>query len=352
MLGYEPKEGPGDRAECVERLHPDDRALFFRKLNEVLSGDFDNYRYEARVRHADGSYRWHYVKGFGIERDSGGNPIRMLGIRMDITERKRAEEMLHRLNEELDQRVRERTAELEKANVRLQELDRLKTMFIASMSHELRTPLNSAIGFTRILHEGWTGPLNEEQKTNLATILKSCNHLLALVNDVIDVSRIEAEMIEAEPEEFDIGDLLVEVAISCEGAVREKGVELEVRPVRHTMHTDRTRLLQCLLNLATNAVKYTEQGTIAIGARVLDGGEMLELTVADTGIGIREEDLEKLFHPFVRLDSHLAPTVPGTGLGLYLTRKLASGILRGRISAKSAYGTGSVFVLTVPVSLR
>jgi len=478
MLGYEPGIGRGDRSEWLERVHPDDRAYVSEKIQSVLLHDLNEYQYEARIRHCDGTYRWLQVMGFGIERDHNGNVSRMLGIRMDITarkemeealreserhfrtlaenspdsilryntgccciyanphiekilgvpaggmtgktpmelfpageyreyqnrieavlrtgagaeievvapdigegiqyhhvrftaergehgevigvlvigrditEQKRAGENLCRLNEELEDRVRERTDELEQANVRLQELDRMKSMFIASMSHELRTPLNSAIGFSRILFNEWAGPLSGEQKENLATILKSCKHLLSLINDVIDVSKIEAGMIDAFPEEFDIFDVVAEAVTSCENAVLDKGVDLTVQAIHHTMYTDRTRLLQCLLNLANNAVKYTEKGAIAITAEIKDDGAMLELSVADTGIGIKDEDITKLFFPFVRLDSPLAATVPGTGLGLYLTRKLVVEVLRGGITVSSAPGVGSTFVLRVPVSVR
>jgi PAS domain S-box-containing protein len=302
-----------------------------------------------------------------------------------MIERKRAEEMLRglndeltRLNEHLEQRVLERTAELEikrteleesqqalvnivddlidksaeleQANVRLKELDRMKSMFIASMSHELRTPLNSVIGFSRILLEEWIGPLNGEQKENLETVLRSGKHLLSLIDDVIDVSKIEAGKIGTFPEDFDIHDVVSEVVKSFERVVSDKGVELKVQAIHHPMHMDRKRLLQCLLNLVSNAVKFTETGKITVCAEVRDGGDMLEMSVSDTGIGIRAGDLDKLFFPFVRLDSPLTSTVPGAGLGLYLTRKLVKEVLQGDITVKSVAGKGSVFVLTVPIN--
>jgi PAS domain S-box-containing protein len=292
--------------------------------------------------------RYHNIR-FVAERGADGGVTGVLAIGRDITEQKRASENLHQLNESLENRVRSRTAELEEANARLQELDRMKSMFIASMSHELRTPLNSAIGFSRILFNEWAGPLSEEQKENLATILKSCKHLLSLINDVIDVSKIEAGMIEAFPEEFDIYDVVADAVTSCENAICNKGVDLKVQAIHHTMHTDRTRLLQCLLNLVSNAVKYTEKGIITINAEAADGGSALEISVTDTGIGIPDEDMGKLFSPFVRLESPHAATIPGTGLGLYLTRKLIREVLQGDITVTSAAGVGSRFVLTVPI---
>jgi signal transduction histidine kinase len=247
--------------------------------------------------------------------------------------------------------VSERTTELGQANVRLLELDRMKSMFIASMSHELRTPLNSVIGFSRILHNEWLGPLSGEQKENLATILRSGKLLLTLINDIIDVSKIEAGMIEAVIEDFDVYDVVSEAMTTFENDLRDKGVRLTVQRIHCIMQTDRTRLLQCLLNLVSNAVKFTERGTITICAEIPKGADNLEISVADTGIGIEEEDLDKIYSPFVRLDTPLKTTVPGTGLGLYLTRKLVRELLHGDIAVTSTPGIGSRFVLTVPVNL-
>src|SRR6185369_16763356 len=167
--------------------------------------------------------------------------------------------------------VQERTAELEDANYRLREIDHLKSMFIASMSHELRTPLNSIIGFSSILLDEWVGPMNDEQKENLAIVLRAGKHLLSLINDVIDVSKIEAGLIEINPEEFELHDVISEVTASLQKEIEGKGLKLQVASIRLKMHTDRRRLLQCVLNLLSNAVKYTEKGTIYIGANLVAG---------------------------------------------------------------------------------
>lgn len=271
-------------------------------------------------------------------------------VRERTAELRESEENLRRLNDDLEDRVRKRTAELEQANTRLMELDLMKSMFIASMSHELRTPLNSVIGYSCILSNEWAGPLNGEQKENLATIHRCGKHLLSLLNDVIDVSRIEAGKIEPFCDVFDVFVLVWEAVHPFRKEAGKKGIELRVEAIHHIVHADKKRLLQCLLNLVSNAVKFTEKGTITICARVTHGGDLLEISINDTGIGIREEDLDKLFFPFVRLDSPLKSIVPGTGLGLYLTRKLTLEVLQGEISVQSAPGAGSRFVLTVPVS--
>ncbi len=253
---------------------------------------------------------------------------------------------LRKAHQELEQKVTERTKALSDANTKLKELDRLKSMFIASMSHELRTPLNSVIGFSSILLNEWLGPLSEEQKENLGAVLKSANHLLSLINDVIDVSKIEAGMIDSEKEHFDLQDVIAEAIKPFEKEIKAKGLSLSVESVPWRMQSDRRRLLQSVLNLVSNAVKFTEKGSVRVSARA--GENAVEISVADTGIGIREEDLSKLFSPFVRLDSPLRAKVLGTGLGLYLTKKLVTEVLKGDIAVTSQYGAGSTFSITIP----
>lgn len=278
----------------------------------------------------------------------------------------KAQMQLKALNEHLEERTIQLEAankELAHANEKLKEIDRLKSMFIASMSHELRTPLNAIIGFSSILLNEWTGPLNAEQKENMSIMLRSGKHLLALINDVIDVSKIEAGKMDVHIEEFDLCDVILEVVTLMKKDMDEKRLELKVESIHQKMHTDRQRLLQCVLNLVSNAVKFTEKGTIHVGAGLapaqkqegqpqgLPLQDFVEISVSDTGIGIKEEDIPKLFQSFVRLDSPLRSKVKGTGLGLYLTKKLSTDVLNGEITAASEYGKWSRFVIRVPVKL-
>jgi signal transduction histidine kinase len=228
-------------------------------------------------------------------------------------------------------------------------MDRLKSVFLASMSHELRTPLNSIIGFTGIMLMGMAGELNEEQKRQLTMVKNSANHLLSLINDVLDISKIEAGKIELLPEEFSLDDVVREVIenVSPMATGKNLGVTTEL-PKDITLFSDRRRIKQVLINLVGNAVKFTDQGSVKIAGRVL-GDNALEIRVIDTGRGIKEEDMGKLFQPFQRIDMSLAKSyTEGTGLGLYLTRNLAN-LLRGNIRAKSEYGKGSEFIFTVPL---
>jgi len=253
--------------------------------------------------------------------------------------------------------LNQKTEELEKANAKLQDLDRLKSMFIASMSHELRTPLNSIIGFSSIIRDEWLGPVNPEQKENLDTIQRSGKHLLSLINDVIDVSKIEAGRIETRFEEFDLYDLLTEAVQYVEKDLRDKGLELHLKIDHHPLCTDKRRLMQCIINLLSNAVKFTEHGGVILSSAVADiepsagvqhPSGQIDISVTDSGIGIAEDDIPRLFQPFERLESPMKTTAPGTGLGLYLTRKLVVEVLRGEIMCKSKIGIGSSFILRIP----
>ena len=246
-------------------------------------------------------------------------------------------------------------------------------MFIASMSHELRTPLNSIIGFTGILLQGMAGELNDEQQDQLRRVQASGKHLLELISDVIDISKIEAGKLQAYVSEFSLATVIDQAVANLKGEIARKGLDLEIAlPDDVTLNTDRRRLLQCVLNLLSNAVKYTEKGAVRLSARLTrDEGRgtrdegtsvvlasdasghpsSIEISVADTGIGIREEDLPLLFTSFTRLESPLKVKNPGTGLGLYLTKKIAVELLGGSVVAQSKPGVGSTFTLIIPKNL-
>jgi signal transduction histidine kinase len=341
-------------------FYEDDRPAVAEQLRMCLQNPNQVYRWQFRKVRKDGGLLWVEELAQAVYDLKG--VLNILVVCQDITERKRAEEALRKAHEELEQRVVERTKELSEANAKLKELDRLKSMFIASMSHELRTPLNSVIGFSSTLLDEWFGPLNAEQKENLEVILKSGKHLLNLVNDVIDVSKIEAGKIEIFVEDFDIYDTISEAITPFEKDIKEKRLELKIEAVHQQMHTDRRRLLQCVLNLVSNAVKFTEKGMITVGAGLapalkeeqpqgLSLRDLIEISVTDTGVGIRETDIPRLFTPFVRLESPLKAKVTGTGLGLYLTRKLVIEVLKGEIICKSRYEEGSTFAVRIPVRI-
>jgi signal transduction histidine kinase len=234
--------------------------------------------------------------------------------------------------------------------VSVKELGRLKSLFIASMSHELRTPLNSIIGFTGILLMGMAGELNEEQRKQLTMVKSSAGHLLTLINEVIDVSKIEAEKIQLTIEEFDLSRVVCEVKDSFAVAVEEKALKLSAEmPDKAAVKSDERRIKQIIMNLVSNAIKFTEKGEI--GIRVTGNGNSVAISVKDTGIGIKEEDMPKLFKQFSRIMVEGQPLQEGTGLGLYLSQKLAR-VLGGEIKAKSEFGKGSEFTLTLPLEYK
>ena len=247
---------------------------------------------------------------------------------------------------ELVIQVAERTEELSLTNIRLKELDSLKSMFIASMSHELRTPLNSIIGFTGFILQGIAGEVNEEQRKQLTFVENSAKHLLALINDIIDVSKIEADKVELLIEEFDLSTIVQEVKDSFTVAIDKKDLKMPLNmPGKLVIKSDERRVKQIIVNLAGNAVKFTDEGEIEI--KVSKNDEMVEISVRDTGIGMRKEDMDKLFNAFSRITLENR-TIDGTGLGLYLSKKIAN-ILGGDISAESEFGKGSKFTFTLPV---
>ena len=224
----------------------------------------------------------------------------------------------------------------------------MKLAFLSSISHELRTPLNSIIGFTGILLQGMSGELTEEQEKQLSIVQKSAKHLLALISDVIDVSKIEAEKVELFLKDFDLSSLLREVMESFTHAAAEKGLKLSLKaPEKLLVRSDERRIKQVLNNLLSNAVKFTENG--GIETRVLDGEDRITITVRDTGIGIKEEDQRNLFKAFSKITYEGIPRQEGTGLGLYLSQKIAN-LLGGELRAESAFGKGSTFTVSLPLA--
>ena len=270
---------------------------------------------------------------------------------LDITERKQIELELERHRQHLETLVSERTKELELANIQLKEADRLKTIFLASMSHELRTPLNSIIGFTGILLQGLAGDLNEEQKKQLSMVKNSASHLLGLINDILDISKIEAGKVDLTLEEFKLDDMIKEVAGSFTTVVSDKGLKFETDvPEGITLSNDKRRVKQVLMNLAGNAIKFTEKGKVKVAAVILEK-DKVQIYISDTGIGIKQEDMGKLFEPFQQIDASLTKKYEGTGLGLHLTKKLLA-LLGGDIWVKSEYGKGSEFTFSLPLRLE
>ena len=259
---------------------------------------------------------------------------------------------LGRLNKDLEKRVRERTAELMLANMELERATRMKDEFLANMSHELRTPLTAVLGMTDVLMEEVYGPLNAGQKDAVQTIERSGRHLLDLINDILDLSKLEAKTVELELEECNAADIAGEMLRFIAAQARRKKIEAccEIEPDLPKLTADSRRLKQMLINLLGNAVKFTpEGGQIGLSVRYHRENQEMEFIVWDSGIGISAADQMKLFQPFVQIDGGLARKYEGTGLGLVLVRRTAR-LHGGDVMVRSTEGEGSRFILRLPIS--
>jgi PAS domain S-box-containing protein len=417
-----------DVDNVIRFANPAMRDIFGYPPDELIGKNIAMLQPERlRQKHRDGlrrylqtssrSVNWGGRETTGLHRDGHEFPIEIAysemfsgdgklfgGFVRDITERKRAEQEIRTLNAELEQRVVDRTAELRIANTRLlteiaerkrvdaelraqthliaiknaelEQADAMKSEFLANMSHELRTPLNAIIGFSEILKDGMAGKLSDEQYGFILDIHASGEHLLALINDILDLSKVEAGMMELEPELVDIGHLFqASLTVVKEKAMTHRlRLALEVQPDLPSFAADPRRLKQIVYNLLANAVKFTpDGGTITLAARRVpragvgppavaagvvlplpppllpqDAGEYCEISVSDSGIGIETGDMEKLFRPFMQIDSSLARQRQGTGLGLAMVKNLAE-LHGGTVAVTSEPGRGSRFTVWLPL---
>jgi len=255
---------------------------------------------------------------------------------------------LRKLNLELEERISARTEELAAAMIKAQESDRLKSAFLAAMSHELRTPLNSIIGFTGVILHGLAGPLNEEQTKQLSMTRDSARHLLALINDILDISKIEAGQLKILKRPFDMRQAIESTLRVLHPLAQKKNLELvtSIGSGVGIINNDRRRMEQVLINLVNNAIKFTERGMVRIECQIREG--WIETSVHDEGIGIKPEDMDRLFKPFQQIDTGLARGHEGTGLGLSICKRLVAA-MGGEITVESQWGVGSIFKFTLPV---
>lgn len=244
--------------------------------------------------------------------------------------------------------------QLQKTNEQLREIDRLKSEFLANMSHELRTPLNSIIGFSRVMLKGIDGPLTEMQEQDLTTIYNSGQHLLNLINDLLDQAKIAANKMELKLAYFDVKPMIESVKSIAVGLIKEKPLDLfvEIAPNLPQAYGDEFRTRQILLNLVNNAIKFTTEGSVSIRAYATQSDDdertFIRVDVIDTGIGIAEKDMPLLFEAFRQVDSSLTRTVGGTGLGLPIARSLAE-MQGGALTVTSEINVGSTFSVFIPI---
>ncbi len=358
MLGYPRNELMGTKASEYW-FSPEERLEVAKRLKREES--ISNY--EAKLKRKDGR-NIDISLSISLLRDDSNNVIGTVGVSKDITEKKRYEEELMALNERLEEKVLERTRELETLNKDLEKTNKLKSQFIANMSHELRTPLNSIIGFSESLLHLPVGEMNEKQKRYVGNIFASGNHLLQLINNILDIAKIEAGRLALYCEEFPVGPVIEETISIVDMLARKKDISLhcEIDDGVGSVVADRIKFKQMLYNLLSNAIKFTpEKGVVHLKSRPLEqfdafkpgmkqfSEKLIHISVRDTGIGIRPQDMERIFDEFEQADSSYTKEHEGTGIGLSLTKKLVE-MHGGYIWAESEVGKGSTFNFIMPVS--
>jgi PAS domain S-box-containing protein len=287
-----------------------------------------------------------------------GEPLAIVSVLHDLTEQVENERLYDELktfSSQLEDRIQAATADLAEQNTRLQwqsreleKANRLKSEFLASMSHELRTPINALIGYASLMLDRIYGDLTPRQEEGLNRIQGAAQHLLALINDILDLAKIEAGRMPLHLDDVTLGDIVREISQQMEPLVKKRALTFNVEmPSKDiTLHTDRTKVKQILLNLLSNAVKFTHHGGIWV--TVSKDEEDLRFDVRDTGIGIRASDLESIWEDFRQVDQSRTREFGGTGLGLSITRKLVDA-LGGHVFAESVFGKGSTFTVVLPI---
>ncbi len=334
MLGYKLEEIMQNVSTWERLLHPDDKDRVMKDLNAHFEDEKFEYRVEFRMKCKNGDWKWIFAPGKVMEREADGSPVRMTGIHIDINNSKQTEEYLH------------------EAKQQAVTANHAKSEFLANMSHEIRTPMNGIIGFSDILADE---KLTDDQMDYVKTIRSSGKNLLTIINDILDFSKIESGNLDTETIECSLGELLSSISSMSQPAAMTKGLDFEVShktTLPANICTDPTRVNQCLTNLASNAIKFTEKGYVHVIVSLENDEDnpMIRFDVEDTGIGIPEDKLESIFKSFSQADGSTTRKYGGTGLGLTITKQLAK-IMGGSISVKSESGKGSVFSLTIPAGI-
>jgi PAS domain S-box-containing protein len=336
MIGHSKDEISNSIDEWSNRLHPDDTDVTMAAFNDYVDGRTVFYQPEFRFRAKDGGYRWILSTGKAIERDAQGNPLRMIGIHMDITGRKRMEDELTKSKQEADA------------------ANQAKSAFLANMSHELRTPMNAILGYSEMLIEEAEDVGQDDFIPDLKKINQAGNHLLALINDVLDLSKIESGKMQAFAETFDVGALIDQVSGTAQPLMPKNSNHLTLQRGDNLGKScqDLTKLRQSLLNLLSNAAKFTHDGTITLRAerQAQADGDWLIFSVSDTGIGIPADKLAHVFEEFSQADDSTTRDYGGTGLGLTISRRFCR-MLGGDLTVTSQPGVGSTFSIRLPTVL-
>jgi PAS domain S-box-containing protein len=364
IFGLTPQEFGANYEAFLNSVHPDDRRFVKKSVDAAL---YDKKPYSINHRIVLPNAAEHIVhEQAEVIFDETGKPIRMVGTVHDITDLKQAEELLKKYNRELEEKVKERTEGLRAAMIQAENANKAKSDFLANMNHELRSPLSAIIGFSEMLQDRLFGELNEKQEKFINYINDSSRHLLGLINDILDISKVESGKMTLELDTFPLKGLLEGALIMFRERAMKRNLvlEMEIAPDADIrVEADERKLKQVMFNLLSNAVKFTPGGgSIWVRARrasLMDAavrtimnedfnGDFIEISVSDTGVGIKEEDAPKLFKEFSQLESSYISEYKGTGLGLALTKKMVE-LHGGRIWLESEYGKGSKFTFIIPL---
>ena len=303
------------------------------------------YEAEEFFPHIGEKGKWLFFTASPIK-NAGGKTVGSIETFWDTTERREAKEALQTAHDDLEQK----TTELEQANIDLKKLDELRSTFLANMSHELRTPLNSIIGYTDLLSDRIDGDITEEQEKSLTKVHKNAKNLLTLINEILDMSRIESGRVELDLSAVDVQDIIQTTISSLEPMVNKKTliIDTDFDENLPLTYADPDRVRQVVTNLLHNAIKFTSKGRIILSVRRSQTPKLVEVCISDTGMGIREKDFDKLFDMFTPLDISATRPYGGVGLGLSICKGLVE-MQGGNIWVESKYGEGSKFYFTLPL---
>jgi len=350
-LPFRPEERPIMADVIVDDMEEEEIEKYYGhswRKSALIEGA---YEAEEFFPHIGGAGKWLFFTAAPI-RDANGETVGSIETLWDTTERREAREAQQRVCDELE----EKREELEQANTQLKRFDELKTSFLANMSHEIRTPLNSILGYTDLILDRVDGEITDEQEKSLTKVQKNAKHLLTLINDVLDISRIESGRMELDLKPVNVKHLIGETVSALEPLLDKKGLVLETAfdeglPLAHA---DQDRVRQVLTNLVDNAIKFTSEGRVTVQAKASEIGlekgnrpRFVEVCISDTGKGIRKRDLDRLFDKFRTLDTLAASQYKGAGLGLSICKGLVE-MQGGTIWVKSTYGKGTAFCFTLP----
>jgi len=320
LFGYTPEEAIGHDIDDLVAKDESIRSEAIGYSEQMIAGGYGRFRKTTKRTHKDGTLM--DVELVGVPVIVGGKRVGFLGMYLDIRE-------------------------LQEARRQAEAANQAKSNFLASMSHELRTPLNAIIGFTRIVKRKGVDKLDDKQLQNLDKVVISAEHLMTLIDDILDISKIEAGRMEVELNRFEIEPLIDLCISTTQPLINSKSVNLqkEIDQGLTPIYSDQNRVKQIILNLLGNAAKFTHEGQITIRAYHQDGN--LVISVEDTGIGIAEDALERIFEAFQQADTSTTRQYGGTGLGLTISRSLAR-LLGGDLVGESTLGQGSTFTMTIP----